>query len=439
MNKSIFKLAVPNIISNITVPMLGLVDLAILGHLESEVYIGAIALGSLIFNFIYFGFGFLRMSTSGFTAQAVGKNDKKEVILVLSRSLFTAFVGSFLILLLQIPIAFISFSLIEGSPEVELLAREYFFIRIYAAPATLGLFALSGWFLGMQNAKFPMILALIINVLNLGLNLFFIYGLGMKSDGVAWGTLIAQYVGFICGSILFYRYYKIYIAFWNRKAMLQIEAIKKFVVVNRDILIRTILLLFAISFFTAQSAKIGDTTLAVNTLLFQYFFIFSYLIDGFAHAAEALVGKYFGAKDFSTLKKIIRRIFLFGFIISLIFTVIYVFAGKYLLFILTDNEKIINQAADYLIWVGIIPVITFAAFLWDGIFIGATATSQLRNAMIISTLLIFLPAYFLTYQSFGNHGLWFSLILFMASRSVILTIFYRNKKTNFLTKPILMQ
>ena len=419
--------------------MLGLVDLAILGHLESEVYIGAIALGSLIFNFIYFGFGFLRMSTSGFTAQAVGKNDKKEVILVLSRSLFTAFAGSFLILLLQIPIAFISFSLIEGSPEVELLAREYFFIRIYAAPATLGLFALSGWFLGMQNAKFPMILALIINVLNLGLNLFFIYGLGMKSDGVAWGTLIAQYAGFICGSILFYRYYKKYISFWNRKAMLQFEALKKFVVVNRDILIRTILLLFAISFFTAQSAKIGDTTLAVNTLLFQYFFIFSYLIDGFAHAAEALVGKYFGAKDFNTLKKIIRRIFLFGFIISLIFTVIYVFAGKYLLFILTDNEKIINQAADYLIWVGIIPVITFAAFLWDGIFIGATATSQLRNAMIISTLLIFLPAYFLTYQSFGNHGLWFSLILFMASRSVILTIFYRNKKTNFLTKPILMQ
>ena len=439
MNKSIFKLAVPNIISNITVPMLGLVDLAILGHLESEVYIGAIALGSLIFNFIYFGFGFLRMSTSGFTAQAVGKNDKKEVILVLSRSLFTAFSGSFLILLLQIPIAFISFSLIEGSPEVELLAREYFFIRIYAAPATLGLFALSGWFLGMQNAKFPMILALIINVLNLGLNLFFIYGLGMKSDGVAWGTLIAQYAGFICGSILFYRYYKKYIAFWNRKAMLQFEAIKKFVVVNRDILIRTILLLFAISFFTAQSAKIGDTTLAVNTLLFQYFFIFSYLIDGFAHAAEALVGKYFGAKDFNTLKKIIRRIFLFGFIISLIFTVIYIFAGKYLLFILTDNEKIINQAADYLIWVGIIPVITFAAFLWDGIFIGATATSQLRNAMIISTLLIFLPAYFLTYQSFGNHGLWFSLILFMASRSVILTIFYKNKKTNFISKPILIQ
>ncbi|MBI9038427.1 MAG: MATE family efflux transporter [Bacteroidales bacterium] len=434
MNKSILKLAIPNIISNITVPMLGLVDLAILGHLESEIYIGAIALGSLVFNFIYFGFGFLRMSTSGFTAQAVGKDDSKEVILVLSRSLFTAFSGSFLIILLQIPIAFISFSLMEGSPEVELLAREYFFIRIYAAPATLGLFALTGWFLGMQNAKFPMILALIINVLNLGLNLIFIYGLGLKSDGVAWGTLIAQYAGFICGSILFYRYYKNYISFWNRKAMMQFEALKKFVVVNRDILIRTLLLLFAISFFTAQSAKIGDTTLAVNTLLFQYFFIFSYLIDGFAHAAEALVGKYFGAKDFNTLKKIISRIFLFGFIISLIFTAIYVFAGKYLLFILTDNEKIINQAADYLIWVGIIPVITFAAFLWDGIFIGATATSQLRNAMIISTLLIFLPSYFLTFQSFANNGLWFSLLLFMASRSVILTIFYFRKSTSFLVK-----
>ena len=432
MNKSILKLAIPNIISNITVPLLGLVDLAILGHLESEIYIGAIALGSLIFNFIYFGFGFLRMSTSGFTAQAVGKNDSKEVILVLSRSLFTAFSGSFLIILLQIPIAFLSFSLIEGSPEVELLAREYFFIRIYAAPATLGLFALTGWFLGMQNAKFSMILALIINIINLGLNLMFIYGFGMKTDGVAWGTLIAQYTGFICGSILFYLYYKKYLVHWSRKAMMKIEALKQFFIVNRDILIRTILLLFAISFFTAQSAKIGDTTLAVNTLLFQYFFIFSYLIDGFAHAAEALVGKYYGAKDFNTLTKIIKRIFLFGFIISLIFTAIYVFAGKYLLFVLTDNEKVINRAAEYLIWVGVIPVITFAAFLWDGIFIGATATSQMRNAMIISTLLIFLPAYYLTYQSMGNHGLWLSLLLFMASRSIIMTVFYYKRRSSFL-------
>ncbi len=205
MNRQILNLAIPNIISNITVPLLGMVDLAILGHLESEIYIGAIALGGLIFNFIYAIFSFLRMGTSGFTAQAYGEKNKSEIILMFGRSMFFAIIGGILIILLQYPIDLLSFNLLSGSAEVESLAKEYYYIRIYAAPASLGIMALSGWFIGMQNAKIPMIIAILINIINIGANVIFVYGFGMKSDGVAWGTLIAQYVGLITGLFLFWR------------------------------------------------------------------------------------------------------------------------------------------------------------------------------------------------------------------------------------------
>ena len=274
MNKEILRIAIPNIVSNISIPLLGLVDLAILGHLESGIYIGAVALGSMIFNFIYFGFGFLRMSTSGFTAQAYGAKNKQEVILTLGRALTAALAGSIIVLLLQYPIAWVGFGLISGSAEVEMLAREYFFIRIFAAPAAVSLFAITGWFLGMQNAKYPMIIALVVTLLNLLFNLIFIYGLGMKSDGVAWGTLLAQYCGLTLAIILFLKKYRSYLSFWTYKAMMQIAALKRFFLVNRDILIRTLMLLATLSFFTAESANLGDNILAANSILLQ-FFLFS--------------------------------------------------------------------------------------------------------------------------------------------------------------------
>jgi len=208
MNKKILRLAVPNIISNITIPLVGMVDLAVLGHLESEVYIGAIAVGGLIFNVLYWGFGFLRMGTSGFTAQAFGERNFNEVINLLGRSILVAIGGAALLIILMRPIAWISFSLIEGSAEVEALAREYYSIRIFAAPASLGLFALTGWFIGMQNTRFPMIIAILVNVLNVIFNLYFVYGLGMRSDGVALGTVLSQYSGLLMGLFLFFRYYR---------------------------------------------------------------------------------------------------------------------------------------------------------------------------------------------------------------------------------------
>ncbi len=423
MNKEILRIAIPNIVSNISIPLLGLVDLAILGHLESGIYIGAVALGSMIFNFIYFGFGFLRMSTSGFTAQAYGAKNKEEIILTLGRALTAALAGSIIVLLLQYPIAWIGFGLISGSAEVEMLAREYFFIRIFAAPAAVSLFAITGWFLGMQNARYPMIIALVVTLLNLLFNLIFIYGLGMKSDGVAWGTLLAQYCGLTLAIILFLKKYRSYLSFWTYKAMMQIAALKRFFLVNRDILIRTLMLLATLSFFTAESANLGDNILAANSILLQFFFIFSYLIDGFAYAAEALIGKYIGAKDGRLLKQTIKKLFYWGTAIAIIFTLIYYISGKHILYIITDDPKVISDAIPYLIWMASIPLLTFAAFIWDGIFIGATESPSLRNAMIISTLVLFFPFYYLIGKPMGNHGLWMSFMLFMLSRGIILTFF----------------
>ena len=246
-----------------------------MGHLGSEIYIGAIALGGMIFNFIYWGFSFLRMGTSGFTAQAYGAGDKNETITILSRAMLVALFGSILIILLQSPISFLSFSMINGSPEIEQLAAEYFHIRIWAAPATLGLYALTGWFLGMQNARIPMVIAIVINILNLIFNLIFVYGLGMKADGVALGTLISQYIGLIMALIFFFKYYKKLAVFWSYADMMVWEPIKRFFMVNKDIFIRTICLIFTFSFFTARSASENDTILAVNTLLLQ-FLLFSH-------------------------------------------------------------------------------------------------------------------------------------------------------------------
>ncbi|MEZ5195614.1 MAG: MATE family efflux transporter [Bacteroidales bacterium] len=423
MNKQILRLAIPNIISNITVPLLGMVDLAILGHLESEKYIGAIALGGLIFNFIYAIFSFLRMGTSGFTAQAFGEKNKQEMILMFGRSMFFALFGGILIILLQVPIDLFSFYLIDGSAQVEVLASQYFYIRIYAAPASLGILALSGWFIGMQNAKIPMYIAIFINVINVAANLMFVYGFGMKSDGVAYGTVIAQYSGLFVGLSLFMIRYGDYFHYWQNSEFFNWKKLKRFFRVNGDIIIRTLCLIFSFAFFTAESAKTNDTILAVNTVLLQYLFVFSYITDGFAHAAEALVGRYVGANDKGRLKAVIRKLFVWGFALSLIFSFTYLVGGDQMLYILTDNLVVIHAAQPYLFWLGLVPVLTFAAFIWDGVYIGATASGAMRNALLVSTFLIFLPAYYLLIRPMGNQGLWLAMMLFMVSRGVLLTLF----------------
>jgi MATE family multidrug resistance protein len=432
MNRKILDLAIPNIISNISIPMLGIVDMALMGHLESDAYIGAIALGSLIFNFIYWGLGFLRMGTSGFTAQAWGREDQAETILVFARAFISAISISFVLLAIQKPIEILSFAVLKGETRVEELAMAYFRIRVWAAPAALGQFALLGFFLGMQNARLPMIVLLITNILNLICNFFFVMKLGMGSNGVALGTVIAQYSGFLIALFLLWKHYRSLFGYWSLQASLQWSKLRTFLMVNKDIFIRTMCLVVVFSIFTARSASSDlksegeDTILAVNSLLMQFFMFFSFLIDGFAHASEALTGRFIGANDRKSLSKTIRLLFIWGTGISVFFTLLYLLGGNAIFRVLTNNPEVIANARPYYFWVILVPLVSFSAFLWDGIYIGATAGKQMRNAMLISTLGIFFPVYILAGKIMGNHGLWFAFILFMLARGITMQTLSRK-------------
>lgn len=418
MNRQILRLALPNIITNITVPLLGIVDMALMGHLDDPIYIGAIALGSTIFNIIYSSFSFLRMGSSGLTSQAFGAQKKEEISLVLQRSLLLGFGLAFLIILLRYPIQWAAFKLLDGSFEVKLLAQQYFYIRIVAAPATLGLYAFYGWYLGVQDAIIPMVLAIVVNVVNIGLNFLFVHSFGMKSDGVAWASVIAQYSGLLLAGVFFVIKYKQYHIRFKFKQIVESRAIKRFFGVNADIFIRTIMLWFVFAFFISRSASSGDNILAVNALLFQLFYFFSYFADGFAYAAEALTGKAKGAGKPDELKKIIKGIFLWGWVIALSFTAIYGFGLNAIMKILSDNTLILSMAKPYYIWIIIIPLISISAFNWDGVFIGVTASRAMRNISIIVSLIVFLPAFYITHSWWGNHGLWFAFDLFMLARGL---------------------
>lgn len=426
MNKSILKLAFPNIVSNITVPLLGLIDLALMGHLGSEVYIGAISLGGVIFNIIYWGFGFLRMSTSGFTAQAYGEKKDAESILILVRALLLTFFISIVILALQSPIAWGSFRLIGGSAEVETLAEAYFRIRVWAAPAALSLFVFSGWFLGMQNARYPMIIAILVNLVNILLSVFFVFGLDMKSDGVALGTAISQYVGLGVAVVLLLKKYKYLLPLINKAAIADMKFLKNFFQVNTDIFIRTFCIIVVFTFFTSKSASINDTVLAVNSLLLQFLMFFSFFIDGFAFAGEALVGKFIGARQIDNLKKVVKLLIYWGLGLALAFTVIYLSGVNAILKLLTSQAEVISKAQDFLIWVIVIPIASVGSFVWDGIYIGATASRPMRNSLLLSTFFVFVPVYYFLHPFWHNHALWLGMVLFMFSRGVVLTLLYKK-------------
>ncbi len=426
MNRDIFRLALPNIVSNITVPLLGLIDLALMGHLGSEVYIGAIALGGVIFNFIYWGFSFLRMSTSGFTAQAFGEKNNPETITILARALLVSLIISVLILLLQAPVSWASFKLIGGSSEVEMLADEYFRVRIWGAPAALGLFVFSGWFLGMQNARYPMVIAITANAINILLSLFFVFVLNMKSAGVALGTALSQYAGILLAIILFLKKYRYLLPEITIKRIYDLKRLTAFFKVNTDIFIRTFCIILVFTFFTSKSASIDDTVLAVNSLLIQFLLFFSFFIDGFAFAGEALVGKFVGARLVNSLKKAVNLLFIWGFVLALAFTLIYLVAINFSLNLLTTQTEIINNAQPFIPWVVIIPLASFGSFIWDGIYIGATASRAMRNALLAAAFLIFLPVYFFLNPIWENHALWLGMILFMFSRGLFQTIMYKK-------------
>lgn len=425
MDKKIFRLALPNIITNITVPLLGMIDIAVAGRLGSAVYIGAIALGANIFNMIYWNFGFLRMSSSGFASQAYGARDFAESMNVLIRSLAIGLGIGLIIILLQYPIGELAFKLIKSGPESVQHVKTYFKIVVWGAPAVLGMYAFKGWFIGMQNAKIPMVIAIMNNVLNILLSVIFVFVLGMKIEGIALGTTLSQIVSFIVAAILWRKHYGRLRKYVRKHTIWDKTAIREYFRVNSDIFVRTFLLTLVTTFFTFASSGMGDTVLAVNALLMQFFMLFSYFMDGFAYAGEALTGRYVGAKNRYLLQHMIKRIFFWGLMVSFFAMTVYTLFPDLILSLLTNDIFIIAETKKYLFWTLLIPIAGFAAFLWDGIFIGATASSQMRNAMIISSV-IFFVSYFMLKPVWGNNALWFSFIIYLATRGITLTFMSKN-------------
>lgn len=418
MNRSILRLAIPNIISNITVPLLGMVDMYLVGHLDSEDYIGAIALATMIFNFIYWSFSFLRMGTSGFTAQAYGAGDESEQTNILMRSLTVAMCAGLLIVLLQYLIALIGFYFLNGGPEVIGYARTYFHIYIWAAPAVLGLYAFNGWFVGMQDAKTPMIVAIGINIINIALSFMLVYGFGMKIEGIALGSLCAQYSGFFSFLLIWNIRYGRFKQYFRIEVLKNLRSYIPFFKVNSDIFIRTMALVAVTTFFMSASSKEGKDILAVNALLMQLFILFSYMMDGFAYAAEALTGKLIGARNNLQLRSLAKHLFAWGIGIAAIFTLAYIFFLDDILSLLTDKENIIALSRQYHIWIYLIPIVGFSAFLWDGVFVGATASHQMRNSMLVAV-----AGFFILYFAFShispNNILWISFIAYLALRGIV--------------------
>ncbi|MEX2602598.1 MAG: MATE family efflux transporter [Gracilimonas sp.] len=423
MNRQILRLAIPNIISNLSVPLLGAVDTAVVGRLEHVYYLGAIAVGSIIFDFIFWGFGFLRMGTTGMVAQAYGAQEERKTRIILIRVLFVAAASSILILLIQYPLIEVSLYLINASPEVEEYTRLYYHIRIFAAPATLALFGLNGWFLGMQNARYPMIITIFLNVVNIILNLIFVFHFGMNVDGVATGSLIASFLALALALYLYKKKYgglKLNIE-WDE--LIETSELKKFFSVNRDIVIRTLCLIFSYAFFTAKSAEMGDVVLAANTILLQMWYISSYGTDGFAYAAESLVGRFKGAGENRQLKEAVKANMLWGLGLGLLGTTTYALLDAEIIALFTNKENVIAVAMTVVIWLIVAPVVNSVCFIWDGVYIGATATGAMRNSMLIATILVFIPAYFISEPFAGIHALWIAMTAFMIARGVILTIY----------------
>ncbi len=426
MNREILRLAIPNIISNLSIPLISLVDVGLMGHLDSAEYILTIGFGVMIFNFVYWGFGFLRMGTTGFTAQEYGKQNDKECFLILGRALLVAVLGSLLLIALKTPLLKLSLLLIDTTPDVEAYVTDYFNIRILAAPATISLFAFTGWFFGMQNAKTPMILTISVNLLNIGFSYWFVKLTGMKSDGVALGTLIAQYCGLMLAFVFFYRKYKHMLPFWDNAGLFNVSKIKKFLMVNSDIIVRTLCLIFAFSFFKVQSGKEGVVLGSANIILLEYIMISAYGIDGFAFAAESVVGKYFGSGDAINFRNAIKVSFLWGIGISIVLVLFFYLFGRNILQLLTDNQEVIDAAVPFLGWLIVAPVIHAVPFIWDGIFIGITASKAMRNTMLLSTFLFYLPIYYIFHNIIGNHALWLALTTLMLARGISQTMLAKH-------------
>ncbi len=423
MHRRVWRLSAPVILSNLSIPLLGAVDTAVMGHLPDPAYIGGVAVGALIFSYIYWGFGFLRMSTTGLVAQAAGARDADEARAILARAWLLAGGLGLAVLALQGPIGLGAFAALEASAHVESLGRAYFEIRVWGAPAALANYVALGWLFGNQRMRAALLLTIFMNGLNIALDLLFVVGLGWGIEGVALATLIAEWSAVGLGLAIIARGLGPMGGRLRRERILDRGRILALVRVNADIFIRTLCLVSAFAWFTARGAEMGDLVLAANAVLLTFQIFAAYGLDGIAHAAEALVGAAVGGRDRAGLRLAVRVSTQWAFIVAGGFALVYLALGPTIIAAMTGIAEVRETAAAYLPWVVVTPLISVWSYQFDGIFIGATRTAEMRNGMLLS-LAIFVAAVWLLLPAMGNHGLWLAFMLFMAARGLTLGLWY---------------
>lgn len=418
-NHKIWQLAWPMIIANLSVPMLGIVDTAILGHLDDVRYIAAVAIGSSILSFLYWGFGFLRMGTTGLAAQAFGRQQHEQSRLIIGQSILLG-AGLGLALLVLSPLLLpLGLALIAPAESYK-LAAGYSQIRLFSAPAVLINYAIIGWLIGRQNTRWPLIISFTTNGINVVLDFALIIGLEMNAEGAAWATLIAEYAGCTLAIVILRQQLKLCPGRWDWQRLLRWDDYQQLLRVNRHLFVRTLALLASLAFFTAQGARQGEAILAANAIIMQLVLLTSYGLDGFAHAAEALVGDAVGKRDAALFSRICRQCGLWSVFTALLFTLCYIAFGSQLIALFTNIEALQHQALVYLPWLWLLPLVSVASYVLDGIFIGATQTQAMQSTMLWSVLALYLPCWYFT-QSWGNHGLWFAFLVLNVSRGLLLT------------------
>lgn len=424
----LLRLAGPLILSNLTVALQGMVDTAVVGHLETPVYIGAVAVAAVIFNFLYWGMGFLRMSTVGVIAQFKGDENHDRLRSALLHSCFLGVVISLGILLLQTPIITLGLDLIGGTLDIKKYAGVYFYWAVWGAPAVLLNMTCIGWLLGMQNARATLYVTLLISILNIVLDFVFVFGFNLDVRGVALASVISQYSGSGLAAFFIYGELKRHPGRWRRQVILDTKDFADLLVLNQNIFIRTLCLIFAFAFFTRQGASQGELILAANAILLHFQMLVSLGLDGFANAAEALVGKAVGAKDRTQFSESVRSVMIWGGGVALLYAFLFILAGTQLVNVMTDIEAVRETAYLYLPWMIVSPLISVWCFMFDGIFIGATRGRELRNGMLFSTFLAYLPCWYLL-QGLANHGLWLALMGFFVARALSLLWYYRTAES----------
>lgn len=438
LNSQILRLAIPSILANITIPLVGIVDTAIVGHIANATYIGGIAIGTMLFDLLYWNFGFLRVGTSGMTAQAYGRGDGVECARLLTQSVSIALIGAVVLWLIQWLFVTAVLAIVPCSTEVAAFAREYFFIRIWAAPATLSLMAFKGWFIGMQDTVSPMITDIVVNVVNMTVSYVLAVYTPLGALGVAYGTLVAQFSGLLLALVLCLFKYKTVVQEIVRQLcdkairLFGDKEMKRFMSLNANLFVRSLCFMVVYVGFTSLASQYGDVELAVSTIMMKLFMLFSYFVDGFAYAGEALVGKEYGASRSLAssphrLVRIVRLLFAWSLGVGWLFTLLFAVWSEECYRAMTDDMEVLSRLGDYTLWLIAMPLVSTLAFMWDGVYAGATAGKQIRNAMIYAAL-GFVTCYLATYWWLGIQGLYIAYFAHLVARVVYLTAAWKRVK-----------